>query len=134
MRVFEKINFIFMGIIKVLSYQSLRVGGLTFVSFSLLSKNKDALKRYASDYGDHPAKQRIKQSAIDIIRSRDFWVQLESIRELLQPLDEELKKSESGKSHLGHVLSRWLRILATFGESKKDRILLSNSNHFWSLG
>ena len=82
-------------------------------------KSKDALKRYASDYGDLPAKERIKRSAIDAIRSRDFWMQLESIRELLQPLDEELKKSESGKSHLGHVLSRWLSMLRHLVNRKK---------------
>jgi hypothetical protein len=46
-------------------------------------------------------------------------VQLESIRELLQPLDEELRKSESGKSHLGHVLSRWLNILEHLENRKK---------------
>ena len=55
--------------------------------------------------------QRIKKSAIDIIGARDFWMQMESIHELLQPLNKELKKSESGKSHLGHVLLRWLGIL-----------------------
>src|SRR5579859_7211987 len=82
-------------------------------------KSKDALKRYASDYGDRPAQERIKQSAIDTIRSRDFWVQLESIRELLQPLDEELKKSESGKSHLGHVLLHWLSMLQHLESRKK---------------
>ena len=38
-------------------------------------------------------------------------MQMESIHELLQPLNKELKKSESGKSHLRHVLSRWLGIL-----------------------
>ena len=46
-------------------------------------------------------------------------MQMESIRELLQPLDEELKKSESGKSHLGHVLSRWLSILEHLEDRKK---------------
>src|SRR5437762_10144347 len=43
--------------------------------------------------------------------SRDFWAELESIRELLQPLDEKLKMSESGKSHLKHVLTRWMDIM-----------------------
>jgi hypothetical protein len=37
----------------------------------------------------------------------------------LQPLDEELKKSESGKSHLGHVLSRWLSMLRHLMNRKK---------------
>ena len=62
--------------------------------------------------------QRIKKSAIDIIGARDFWMQMESIRELLQPLNEELKKLESSKSHLGHVLSRWLGILEHLEDRK----------------
>ena len=54
-------------------------------------------------------------------------MQMESIRELLQPLDEELKKSESEKLHQGHVSSRWLGIL----EHLEDRKKISNSNPFW---
>lgn len=105
-------------------YQSLILSiitrrGTQFRLIQSILKNKDALKRYASDYADLPAKERIKQSAIDVIRSRDFWVQLESIRELLQPLNEELKKSESGKSHLGHVLSRWLGMFRHLENRKK---------------
>ena len=51
-------------------------------------------------------------------------MQMESIRELLQPLDEELKKSESGKSHLGHVLSRWLSILEHLEDRKKTDVAI----------
>jgi hypothetical protein len=40
-------------------------------------------------------------------------VGLEALRELLQPIDERLRMSESGKSHLGHVLNRWADILKT---------------------
>src|SRR5579859_1654934 len=93
--------------------------GTQFRLIQSVLKNKDALRRYASDYRDLPVTQRVKQSAIDIIRLRDFWMQMESIRELLQPLDEELKKSESGKSHLGHVLSRWLGIFEHMENRKK---------------
>ena len=38
---------------------------------------------------------------------KDLWIKLEAMRELLQPIDERLRMSESGKSHLGHVLHRW---------------------------
>ena len=85
--------------------------GTQFRLVQSVLKNKDALKCYTSDCGDLPAAQRIKQSALNVIQSREFWAQLELIRELLQPLDEYLKMSESGKSHLGQVLSRWLDIL-----------------------
>ena len=51
----------------------------------------------------------------------------------MQPLDEELKKSESSKSHLGHVLSCWLGILERL-ENRKRQTLLSNLNPFWPQG
>ena len=73
--------------------------------------NKDALKLYAYNYAEYPASQRIKESVINIIKSSDFWAELESLRKLSQPLDEGLRISESGKSHLGHVLTRWTGFL-----------------------
>src|SRR5579859_3030408 len=88
--------------------------GAQFRLIQSVLKSKDALKRYACDYGDCPASQRIKQSALDVIQSREFWAQLESIRELLQPLDEHLKMSESGKSHLAQVRLPTLRHLQMF--------------------
>ena len=39
-------------------------------------RNKDALKCYASDFGDMPATQRLKNPVIEIIRSRDFWMKI----------------------------------------------------------
>src|SRR5271155_5396656 len=75
-----------------------------------LLESKDALKRYAHEFGDLPANKRLKQTVIDILRDRGFWLALEPLRELLQPLDEALKMSESGNSHLGHVLPRWITI------------------------
>ena len=103
--------------------------GTQFRLIQSVLRNKNALKCYASDYGDLLVTQRIKKSAIDIIGARDFWMQMESIHELLQPLNEELKKLESSKSHLGHVLSRWLGILEHL-EDRKWQTLPSNSNPF----
>lgn len=75
-----------------------------------LLDSKDALKRYAHEYGDLPATKRLKTEVINILKDREFWSSLESLREVLQPLDEALKMSESGNSHLGHVLPRWMAI------------------------
>ena len=75
-----------------------------------LINNKDALKRYAHEFGDLPATKRIKQSALVVIKDKDFWAALELMRELLQPLDEALRMSESTDSNLGHVLPRWMAI------------------------
>jgi len=52
--------------------------------------------------------------------SKEFWTELEPLRELLQPIDEALKMSESGKSHLGHVLERWLKITKHLNIKKLD--------------
>ena len=72
--------------------------------------NKDALRRYAHEFGSLPSTKRIKREVIDIILEDTFWYALESLRELLQPLDEALRMSEDSNSHLGHVLPRWMRM------------------------
>jgi len=94
--------------------------GTQYRLITSLLKNKDALKRYVGAYEDFPAKQRIKQPVIDTIMNRNFWNELELMRELLQPIDERLKMSESGKSHLGHVLNRWMDLLKHLNEKKKE--------------
>jgi len=58
-------------------YQSLVLSVITrwgtqFRLIQSVLKSKDALKRYASVYGDRRASERINQSAIDAIRSREF--------------------------------------------------------------
>lgn len=82
--------------------------------------NKDALKRYEVEYGHLHASQKVKQSVLDTIISRSFWPALESMRELLQPIDECLKMSESGKSNLGHVLDRWKDFLRHLEAKKRE--------------
>jgi len=76
-----------------------------------LLKSKDAIKRYALEYQSLPATECLKQPALDAITDKDLWIKLEALRELLQPIDERLQMSESGKSHLGHVLHHWKDIL-----------------------
>ena len=83
-------------------------------------KSKDALKRYVCDYEDLPANKRIKQPVIDIIKQREFWNGLELMRELLKPMDVLLKMSESGQSHLGHVLNRWMDFLKHLREKRVE--------------
>jgi len=82
--------------------------------------SKDALKYYAHEYRDLPAKKRLNQTAIDILKDREFWHSLEPLRELLQPLDEKLKMSEAGSSHLGHVLPHWMAIAEHLTMRKLD--------------
>src|SRR5271170_7795699 len=94
--------------------------GTQYRLISSLLNSKDALKRYVCDYEDLPPDKRIKQSVIDIIKRTEFWNGLELMRELLKPIDERLKMSESGKSHLGHVLNRWMDFLKHLREKRSE--------------
>ena len=39
-----------------------------------------------------------------------FWLAVESVRDLISPISEQQKMSESEKSHVGMVYSRWLDV------------------------
>lgn len=87
--------------------------GTQYRLVSSLLKSKDSLKHYEQAFRTQPQSERLKNVVMDAIKDRDLWVKLEALRELLQPIDERLRMSESGKSHLGHVLNRWAGILQT---------------------
>jgi len=94
--------------------------GTQFWLIQSVLNSKDALKRYAHDFGDLAPKKRVNQASIDILRDPQFWRSLEPLRELLLPLDESLRMSESGSSHLGHVLRRWMSIAEHLEMRKLD--------------
>lgn len=66
--------------------------------------SKDALRRYATSFTG-----QLPYGAANSIDDQDqlFWPALERLRELLHPIDEAVRMSESDKSHLGTVLQRW---------------------------
>ena len=70
--------------------------------------SKDALRRFATTFHGEKLNKATSQ-ACQFIDDLDlaFWPALERLRELLQPLDEAVRMSESDKSHLGHVIHRW---------------------------
>ena len=74
-----------------------------------LLRTKTALQRYALDSrANFPAKQNQPGGdTIRLILNHDFWTDVEITHQILQPVHEAQKKSESSKSHLGHVLARW---------------------------
>lgn len=41
---------------------------------------------------------------------REFWLDLEDLMEVIKPLHQNQLMSESGRAHLGYVLSRWKQI------------------------
>src|SRR5579859_5673762 len=81
-----------------------------------LLKSKDALCRYAIA---HEASDLAVYSH-DYINSSTFWGSLESLRELLQPIDEALRMSESNQAHLEKVLDRWATIHTHLNRMKND--------------
>lgn len=62
-------------------------------------------------YGvEHAGQNDMSKGIIDNLLSSSFWTNVELFKELLQPIDEAIKMSESDKGHLGLVLSRWASI------------------------
>jgi len=74
--------------------------GTQYRLLNSLLTNKDALRRYIIDYPDE-----LKFSATEYISQLDFWARLEAFRELLKPIDEALRMSESNKSHPGMIIN-----------------------------
>ena len=77
--------------------------GTQYRLISSLLRSKDALRRYAEV---HKVKD-LGHDAFEYICDNAFWAELEILHEILKPIDEKLKMSESSKSHLGHVMNRW---------------------------
>lgn len=82
--------------------------GTQYRLFKSILRNKEALRQFTYEY---PA-VKLPYDAVSYINSTIFWVELEGIVELLEPIDEILRMSESGAAHLGMVLDRWLSILS----------------------
>ena len=60
------------------------------------------------NYG-HNARARLPKApkVINILTSRVFWVQLKEFRQIFEPIEEELKKSESHRATITNVVPRW---------------------------
>ena len=65
--------------------------------------SKDALRRYGIAY----SLDELSFNAGEHIQSSVFWQQLEQLREILQPLDEAVRMSESNLAGLRTVIPRW---------------------------
>ena len=70
-----------------------------------LYQNKDAFKLYLLD-----SRTSINNTIIDLLGSRQFWHEVEELRDLILPIHEHQIFSESENSHLGKIVNRWLEI------------------------
>jgi hypothetical protein len=89
--------------------------GTQFRLVNSLLNNKEALREYIFKYA-----KEVPDEVHFSIMSSQFWLQLETLRELLQPIDEAITASESDKSHLGMVVERWALLRAHFVRMKVD--------------
>jgi hypothetical protein len=69
-----------------------------------LARSKEALQTYAFRWN---GAKDMPQNIIDIILSQEFWNNLNTIREILAPINAHLKNSEHNDSTIGKVLPRW---------------------------
>src|SRR5579859_990040 len=60
--------------------------GTQYLLILSVLKNKDAIKRYASEFQSHPTSERLKQEALDTIMDWEMWGKLEALHEVLNPL------------------------------------------------
>jgi len=68
-------------------------------------KNKDAFKAYVLD-----DRTQLEHEVTQLLSSRDFWNNIEELRDLILPIHKVQVESESTNAHLGLVVSRWLTI------------------------
>lgn len=78
--------------------------GTQFQLVESVINNKAALREYLNHFDEVPVEIR------ESIRSNEFWIRLDMLKEVLEPIDDAIKMSESDKSHLGYVISRWASI------------------------
>jgi hypothetical protein len=96
--------------------------GTQFRLVNSLLRSKQALRNYI----DNHESKGLPYNAYEYISDRDFWSDLEILRELLEPIDTQLKMSESSNGHLGLVLGRWIKILKHLKRRVKDNPELDN--------
>jgi len=58
------------------------------------------------------------KDVLDIMLSSKFWSNLEALQIILKPLDVALRMSESNRSTLAHIVSRWNTIVVHLEEMK----------------
>lgn len=93
--------------------------------------SKDALREYATKY--QPSD--LPYDAFSFIESTPFWQQLENLREILKPLDEAVRMSESDHAGLETVLPRWdsiLQHLALHAKNIPELTTFLEPNHGFS--
>lgn len=91
-----------------------------------LIKNKDAIRRYTTMY----TPKDLGVEAFEYAASYSFWAEVERLYDMLKPIDEVLKMSESSKGHLGMVVDRWDTIVTHLERQGNLGDFLQKGGHF----
>jgi hypothetical protein len=103
--------------------------GTQFLLCRSLLESRKALERWV--YNPRLALTR-KQSWIKgALRDLAFWQNLELLQQILDPIHQAQKQSESDKANLGLVKKRWIHIQAELVKLEKIRQLPINWPDFW---
>ena len=82
--------------------------GTQYGLFKSLLRSKDALRAYAAD---SRASLMFNKTNISYwLFDNSFWQTVSDLEEILRPIHEAQKSSESDGSHLGHVTKQWFDI------------------------
>jgi hypothetical protein len=67
-------------------------------------RSKDALRAYA--FEPTRSASDLKGKAVDIIKDPSFWSNLDTLKGIVQPIDDQVRMAKSTKSHIGTVMNR----------------------------
>jgi hypothetical protein len=73
-------------------------------------KNKQALFAWVADERAQIGKKKLENTLRPLILDQDFWTKLNELADILKPIHEAQKMSESNNANLAKVVPRWLRL------------------------
>jgi hypothetical protein len=68
-------------------------------------RSKDALRAYALEPIRLPGD--LKENAMTAIKDASFWSNMDLLKDIIEPIDTQIRMAESTKAHLGTVMKRW---------------------------
>ena len=85
-------------------------------------RSKDALRAYA--YEPTHSSTDLRGNAIPTLKDPMFWSNLDQLKDVLEPLDNQVRMAESTDAHIGTVMKRWKTV---------EDLLKSQANHLPKL-
>ena len=109
LRIFQKYQqTLYQGKIMALVFFVITQWGTQYGLFRSLLRSKDAFKAYTAE--SCASLIFSKRNIAPWLFDNTFWQAISDLKEILRPIREAQKSSESDTSHVGHVTKRWLSI------------------------